>query len=365
MDGEVTAMKMKRRKVKRPPGRRLKRSISKRLSRRRVHSARTPVGRQPDYAAGVSKGALWRSSAAREASPDRLREAVHQSWNRRFYKTTRVKGAEWKFVQQRGRNYAAGFIRGAGLSAHLSLVPLRKKAAAVVCAGSGETALQDVLLQLGALPLQEIVIVLCNPTEEMYSLARSHGNTVIAYLPDEVDLDVGRALGAKLTNADTVLFVDGAYAVDANVLARFLWECDGRVDIALNDLSAQMGSFHKRSGFFRIHEFLNVSLNREDLRMNSLSTLPFAVSRHALDKLGSSALAVPIKAHALAILSGLRIGTGGSTGRRAANEGSGMDGKWRKAVGDYAEAWKEAMSVKGSRLQFTDSIRNRSILGDS
>jgi hypothetical protein len=364
MDGEVTAMKTKRRMAKRLPGKRLKRPVPKRLSRRHVSHSRTSIGRHPDYVAGVSDGASWRSGEAHEASLDRLRQAVHLRWNRRFNETTRVKEVEWKLVQQRGRKYAAGFLRGAGLSAHLSLVPLRNKAAAVVFAGTGETALQEVLLQLGALPLHEIVIVLSNPTEAMYSLSRSYGNTVIAHLPGEVDPDVGRALGAKLTDADTVLFVDGKHAVEANDLASFLWECDGRVDIALNDLSARMGSFHKRSRSSRIHEFLNVSLNRGDLRTNSLSALPFALSRHALDTLGSSALAVPVKAHALAILSGLRIGARGRAGSRAVDEGSDMDGNWRKAAGDHAEAWREAMIARGSRLQFFDSIRNRRVLED-
>jgi hypothetical protein len=125
-----------------------------------------------------------------------------------------------------------------------------------------------------------------------------------------------------------------------------------------------MGSFHKRSRSSRIHEFLNVSLNRGDLRTNSLSALPFALSRHALDTLGSSALAVPVKAHALAILSGLRIGARGRAGSRAVDEGSDMDGNWRKAAGDHAEAWREAMIARGSRLQFFDSIRNRRVLED-
>jgi hypothetical protein len=264
----------------------------------------------------------------------------------------------WKHVHQRGKKYAAGFMKGARIKTTISPIPLQNKAAAVVCASAGSSVLQDVLSQLKTLPLQEIVLVLCNPTDEMFSHARSYKNTVIAYLPDEVDPDVGRALGAKLTDAHTVLFVDGERAVDADLLARFLWECDGRVDIALNDLSAQMGLFHQRNNVERFHEFLNASLNRVDLKTNSMSNLPFAVSRHALNTLGPTVLAVPVKAHAIAIMSGLRIGVGGSVGSRWDKD------NWKKAAGDHVEAWKEAMNARGSRLQFADSVRNRNVLGD-
>lgn len=358
-------MKNKRRNEKRPLRKQVKRSVAKRSIRgSRVQRIPSPNARHPDYTAGMSEGASWRSGAAHDASPDRLREVAHQRWSRRFHETTRGKGAEWKIIQQRGRDYAAGFLKGARLYTPLTLVPLRNKAAAVVYVGAGATALQDVLSQLEALPLQEIVVVLCNPSEGLYSLARSHKNTVIAHMPDDVDPDVGRALGAKLTGADTVLFVDGEQAVDSNVLARFLWECDGRVDIALNDLSARMGLFHTRGRVERIHEFLNTSLNRGDLKTNSLSSLPFAISRHALDTLGSAALAVPVKAHALAIISGLKIGAGGSAVSRKVNEGTGLDVNWRKSAGDHVEALREAINARGSRLQFIDSIRNRSVLED-
>ncbi len=340
---------------------RLKEPGSKRLQSGRVHS---PGRRLPDHSAGVTEGAAWRRSAAFDTNPGRLREVIHQSWSQRFHETNRNNNLDWKLVQQRGMKYATGFMQGAGIYTSLALAPLHHKAAAVVCAGPSSVALPVVLSQLEMLPLREVVLVLSNPTDGMYSLARSRKNTVIASFPDEIDPDIGRALGAKLTGADTVLFVDGEQAVDAQILARFLWECDKRVDIALNDLSPKMGLFHARSDSSRFREFLNASLNREDLRTNSLSALPFAVSRNALDTLGPTALSVPAKAHALAILRGLKIGAGGSANSRALHDLSNSDESWKKAAGDHAEAWKEAMAARGTRLQFTDTIRNRSVLGD-
>lgn len=345
-------LKMKRSKPQKTTAIRLRRT-------RHIKSREHP----PDYAAGVSDGSAWRINSSKDASPEQLRADIHQQWSRRYRETSRNRKSEWRLVQQQGRNYAAGFMQGAGVHTSATAVPLQNKAAVVLCAGSGSPALIDVLSQLETLPLHEIVLVMCNPTDAIFAHARSRKNTVIAYLPDEVDYDVGRALGAKLTDAETILFVDGAQAVDAGILARFLWECEGRMDIALNDLSPHMGMFHQRSGVERIHEFLNMTLKREDLKINSLSALPFAVSRRTLDTLGAAVLAVPAKAHALAILNGLRVGVAGSASSRVFDHTHSVD-SLKKAAGDHAEAWKEAMSARGSRLQFADSFRNRSVLGD-
>jgi len=265
---------------------------------------------------------------------------------------------------QRGKRYAAQFMQGAGVYASVTPVPLHNKAAAVLYVGSSNVALHEVLSQLQSLPLHEIVLVMANSTKEMFTLAGSLPNTIITHLPEEVDPDVGRALGAKLTSADTVVFVDGDQAVNASNLARFLWECDSRVDVALNDLSPRFGLFYQRGGVERFFEFLNMSLNRDDLRMNSMSVLPYAVSRHALDTLGAAVLSVPVKAHALAILKGLRIGMADSVAARMPQYGTSFGDEWKKIAGDHMEAWREAMSSRGGRLHFSDVNRNRRILED-
>ncbi|RED57095.1 hypothetical protein DFP95_1116 [Cohnella lupini] len=350
----------------------MKRPASAKLGRRVRGSSRNIVRRKVptlkiqhrDYSVGASDGKAWRESPSSSDDPLGIGEAIHRQWSRRFHEPARHKNAAWSNILQSGKNYAAGFIQGAGQPTAITPVPIRRKASAVLCAGASETALQEVLAQLETLPLQEIVIVLGDPTERMFNLGRTRRNTVIASLSNSVDSDVGRALGAKLTGVDTVLFVDGEHAVHADILARFLWECETNCDIALNDLSARMGLFHQRDRVDRFHEFLNASLNREDLTINSMSVLPYAVNRHALDTLGAAALAVPAKAHALAIVNGLKIGFGGSAVNGNPRNGIERDANWRIAAGDHVEAWREAMSVRGSRLLFNDSTRNRSVLGE-
>jgi hypothetical protein len=372
MDGEINRMKKKRAMASislgsaRTPTR-LRRS--KQLHKSKIKPIRNKIAAPrvsslPDDAAAVREGAAWRVSNSSDRTPERLRAAIHQCFSSRYRDRGRNAKLDWKLVMQRGKKYAADFMRGAGVYATVTPVPLQNKAAAVLYVGPGNTALHKVLSQLQSLPLHEIVLIMTHSTDEKFTLARSLPNTVIAHLPEEVDPDVGRALGAKLTSADTVLFVDGEHAVDASNLARFLWECDRRVDVALNNLSPHYGLFHQRGGVELFHEFLNMSLNRDDLRMNSMSVLPYAVSRRALDTLGAVVLSVPVKAHALAILKGLRIGLADSVAVRIPQYDTNSGDNWKKTAGDHVEAWREAMSVRGNRLHFADSNRNRRILGD-
>ncbi|MFC4596968.1 hypothetical protein [Cohnella hongkongensis] len=340
-------------------------SVTRKGKRRRAVAAAkrgslVPSSAYADYAAGANDGAAWRGHPS--SSPEGLREAIHEGWKRRFRESGGTSGAAWRQTLHRGKQYAEGFMQAAGMRVDLTPVPLQRKAAAVVCAGESEASSSLVLAQLEALPLQEIVIVAGRPSEQLFARAREVGNALVVGYPDPVDPDIGRALGAKLTGADTVLFVDGDDAVEADLLARFLWECEAGLDVVLNDLSSRMRTFRQRQPIERLREFLNVTLKREDLTINSLSALPFALSRRALEAIGAAKLAVPARAHALAILKGLRIGTGGFAA--SGTLPNAADARWKKAAGDHAEAWKEAFDARGSRMQFADLARHRALSGE-
>jgi len=314
-----------------------------------------------DYSAGERDGTAWRSSAEFKSGAEALKKAILDQWNIRYRQTGGNRADSWKQAMNRGKRYASGFMQGAGNRAALTPLPVGSRTAAIVCAGSNEVALQQVLTRLATMPIDEIVIVAGNPTPGIFRTARSCGNAIVACLPDEVHPDVGRALGSKLTEADAVLFVDGERPASSESLAGLLWACGGKWDVALNDLSRHRGSFRQRQKVEWLFEFMNASLNRRDLMTNSLSVLPFALSRRALDALGAPALSVPAKAHAMAILKGLRIGAVGpgiDDGSRAVRQAN-----WRQAAGDHAEAWGEAFQAEGKRLYFADRVRNRSVLG--
>lgn len=314
-----------------------------------------------DYAAGERDGVAWRGNADALPDDEAFKQAILSRWNIRYRQTGGSRADSWKSALSRGNRYASGFMQGAGRRIALYPVPVSGRAAAVVCAGPSEVALRQVLFRLAAMPVDEIVIVSGNPAPGIFAAARSCGNATVACLPDEVHPDVGRALGAKLTTADVVLFVDGERPVSEETLASLLWACGRKWDVAMHDLSRHGGVFRQRQKMEWLHEFMNASLNRRDLMMSSLSVLPYALSRRALDTLGATALTVPAKAQAMAILKGLRIGTMGPGAPDASRAVRQAD--WQLAAGDHAEAWAEAIRTVGKRLYFADRVRNRSVLG--
>jgi hypothetical protein len=221
----------------------------------------------------------------------------------------------------------------------------------------------EVLSALDRLPLTETIVVTSAASEAAIDALSRRPGAVIAHYPDSVQADVGRALGAKLTGADIVLFADGRATESPETYARLLWQDDGRLDVALADRSEDARLFHERSAASRFREFLNAALRRPDLRMNTMASLPFALSRAALDAIAPGELAVPAKAHVAAILKGLKVGTAGRAAGRLALGRSDEPASVRLAAGDHIEALRQAMAARGSRLQFMDETRNRAAVG--
>lgn len=317
------------------------------------------------YSAGATDAARWlelRGEAA--ATSADTKQTLHRMWSERYYGSDKnaLMGRAWKQLLTSGRHYAAGFMRHCARDVPVVPVPLRGTAAAIVCVTTMDGALHRVLRELDALPLHEVIVIACGISQPVATSAPVHPTASFIFAPEVADSDVGRALGARLAGADTLLFVSGEQPAPASVLARYLWECDGRADIAISDLPLRNILFRDRGSIAQLQEFLNASLNRPDLKSNSLTALPYALSRRALDAIGAATLCVPAKAHAVAILRKLRIVTGGSSGDGPAR----ARGEQVSPVvaGDHAEAWHTAISIRGSRLKRPDLYRNRDILND-
>lgn len=307
---------------------------------------------------GEAVGVEWRSGAPQGTLPE-LKKHIQQLWtSRHAHARERLQRKGWLPLWNQGKAFGDGAMAAAGFNVSFSPLPLRRSAAAVLVADpSSESALLAVLRELDRLPLAETIIVAGNVSDSWLSQAQIHGQATIARLPEAIDPDVGLALGAKLTSADIVLFVDARIPVPAGLLARFLWECDKGLDVVLNNLSNGKKTFQNRPTSARLREFLNVSLHRPDLRMNMIGPLPFALSRHALNSIGPANLAVPAKAHAAAVLRGLSIGAAPRAGGEPPPKDSPLE------AGDYFEAWQTAAEAKGFRLQYKDQLRNRGAVG--
>jgi len=320
-----------------------------------------PRGIRRWHDAGFLSGVAWRT-AYPAAGVDDAKFALHDHVNRAFAPGGEDGAAPGKRAETSGAvcAYAEGFMRGTGFSFSFEPVPLRGTASAVVCAGPNEAALEAVLTQLDRLPLREWIVVVPEQARTAQEIAARYARSVVVRTDGWTGGAAGCALGAERTGADIVLFVDGEQPAPAETLVRFLRAVDGGMDAALNARASGIAKFHQRQPADRMNEFLNFSLGRPDLGVRSLSALPFALSRRAINAIGAHALALPAKAHALCILRGLRVGIGGSVPWRAMPD----PGRPNPDPRDLLEAWREAMALRGGRLSFPDRRRNRAAAGE-
>lgn len=228
---------------------------------------------------------------------------------------------------------------------------LNRTAAAVVAACNEEETIADVLHELKRLPLQEIIVVLNGCSDRTYSRALEIPGVLIVNIPEKLGYDVGRGIGARLSTADSILFVDSDMVIPAEELYPFLSAIDQGYDVALNHLNPLLPPFKRQDNVTRCKGFLNRLLKRPDLGSNSMTAVPHALSRRGLEEIGAEALAVPPLAQAAAILKGMKVAPVHTVDvltrnkrRNSLNEGKGNPVE-ALIVGDHAEAVAYVLSM--------------------
>ncbi|TXK84738.1 glycosyltransferase [Paenibacillus sp. N3.4] len=230
-----------------------------------------------------------------------------------------------------------------------------------------ETNIVNVLEQLNRLPLDELIVIVNNSQDGTFEKVKMHSDALIVHYTDPLGHDVGRVVGAELSNSDILLFVDGDFVVQAEDLIPFIHDIDRGADVALNNITPFLPRFSLWDSDTVMKKFLNTSLKRSDLNANSLTAVPHAISRKALQQISCSMLQIPPKAQAAAILSGLRIKSSASinviSGNKNRKQNQRVDNPIsRLIIGDHIEALQHALQAKGKRILFPDIIRKREFL---
>lgn len=182
----------------------------------------------------------------------------------------------------------------------------RCPATAVIAVMDEKATLPQVLSQVSRLRLAEVIVVANGPGDEAARLAAGAGARVLRY-PERVGHDVGRALGAARAAGETVLFLDADLVVPAADLLPFLRAVESGVDVALNQIDRYIHPQARLHPVNAAKRFLNCTLGRPDLGCASLTAVPHALSRRAVERLGAGSLAVPPRALARAVGAGLGV----------------------------------------------------------
>lgn len=211
----------------------------------------------------------------------------------------------------------------------------------------------------------EIIVVANGCTDQTVRIAKQNGARVLEFA-ESLGPDVGRAIGMSAAEGDILVVTDADMVVRPEELEPFIEAVEDGVDIALNRYPFKdMKQYHHPTAIGK--QAVNVFLDRADLRASSLTTIPHAISRKALQTLGAEAFVVPPVAQAQAILMGLSVERAGfvHVGRRNRARTQAHYGKMRRLIlGDCLEAIYQIALHRGSRGGFTDLYRRRYVLED-
>lgn len=224
----------------------------------------------------------------------------------------------------------------------------------IISARNEEHTLPGLLKQVMRLKPAEIIVVLNGCTDNSFQYTRLCNQAIVVHCPESAGHDVGRALGAKLSRGDILLFLDGDMVIPASRLAVFAAAVDGGIDVALNDLDELLPPFGLSDDVTRCKLFLNAVLGRSDLGISSMTAVPHALSRRALERIGYRELMVPPAAQALSVMADLRVEKVGTVNVikhnrvRKGNIGAG-NAVEQLITGDHAEAlWKVIVQRRSS-----------------
>lgn len=230
--------------------------------------------------------------------------------------------------------------------------PLRRttlyggKTVSVIIPALNEAAtIQQVIREVLRLEPVEIIVVVNGSIDQTAQLARECGATTVEF-PYALGVDTGRAIGASLSKGDILLFVDADTIITAHDLYPFVLACECGVDVALNDVSVFLNQPCADNVFVACRQALNLALNRKDLGIGSMVTVPFALRREAVAPLGWSILLCPPKAQAAYAQAGVKMElvhqVNSFTSNRLRPEkhfaSSGMPPAVEQIAGDHVEA---------------------------
>ncbi|TDF97568.1 glycosyltransferase family 2 protein [Paenibacillus piri] len=242
---------------------------------------------------------------------------------------------------------------------------IRSKVSVIIPVMNESRTLKRVLLEVKKLqPHIEIIVVVNGSRDGSAAIAQAFGARVI-FFEQPLGHDVGRSVGARHASGDILLFMDGDMVLPAAKLMPFLRAVERGADLALNQYNGQVLKQKVHPVVVAKHA-LNAALRRPDLKGASMTTVPHAMSRRALETIGAEHLAVPPKAQAIAIQRRLRvravcfIHVGAlNPVRRRSRKGDPLA---KLIVGDHLEAISWLTEATDERGLHSDFSRNRSIV---
>ncbi|WP_440112360.1 glycosyltransferase family 2 protein [Paenibacillus sp. QZ-Y1] len=151
----------------------------------------------------------------------------------------------------------------------------------------------------------EVLVVVNGSTDGTAAVAKKAGAQVLRYT-EALGHDGGRRIGAAAARGKVLLFTDADIPIPAEHLAPYVRAILDGTDVALNDYDGPVTRIPVHPVVEAKH-VLNSMLARPDLRGASMTAIPHALSRKALEVIGDAALEIPPLAQAKAVTGGLEV----------------------------------------------------------
>lgn len=211
-------------------------------------------------------------------------------------------------------------------------------------------------------PETEVIVVANGCKDQTAAVAEMMGAKVLSFA-EPLGHDVGRSVGAEAAKGRILLFTDSDMVIPSGELRPFVQAVQSGVDVALNDYTGPID----RQPVHRVilaKYTLNSMLGRSDLRGASMTAVPHALSRRALETIGASELSIPPKAQAAAVNRGLRVEAvyRVEVGRLNPGRIPGGDPLEMLVLGDHLEALEAVIAERGIRGGYHDGGRRRSVV---
>jgi hypothetical protein len=335
------------------------------MYKKKLSGTQTAVQKHPGFiGASIAGFHAYRKTMSSLPSVNLKKEMNQQWWS--WFSKQKMKQISWPAYHVSANRFKHAFLKKANKQQrNWVMIPTKKKVAAILCAMNEEKTIRKILDQLGRLPLEEIIIVINGSSDQTFSEIQNHpSQPIIIHYYSPLGFDVGRAIGAKATISDILLFLDGDIVIPAEKLVPFVYAVERGADIALNNITPFLTRFDLRDPVTVVKQFLNHSLSRSDLLANSLTAIPHALSRKTVEIIGFHNLAIPPLAQAIALQSKMKVTAPTSINviRRnrikSTNKGHGNFVE-ELIIGDHLEALHYSMKKQGNRLHLKDRLRKR------
>lgn len=193
-------------------------------------------------------------------------------------------------------------VRSVSCSGRTSNLFGSNRLSVVIPAQNEEKTIGEVIRETRKLQPDEIIVVVNGSTDQTANIAQQHGATTVLF-EQSLGVDTGRAIGASIAKGEILLFLDADFALPARELYPFVLACSRGIDLALNLFPSEWQRLIANHPVLAARYALNEAIQRKDLGVSSMTIVPFAMSRKAVEAIGWPTLLCPPKAQAACALS--------------------------------------------------------------